>query len=242
MNERIKQLLARFKANITARSESERGILLAMAAAGIFMLWLTMVSDPLAEKIVTTENRITNINRQISDQIASYAEKLAASEEDPNRYANERLQVVTQEQTRLDEQMASLAGDLVTPAQMTEILGNVLASQAGLELMAFQNKEAVPLQAGVSSSAQNAAGETNEGAQQFNEFGQQPLQGQVYEHGLVIEFQGSFFDTLRYLRFLENISGNFFWDVLSYEMLDWPSAHVRLEIHTLSTERGFIGV
>lgn len=242
MTERLKQLLNRLKANISARSESERGILLAMAAAGVFMLWLTMVSDPLAESIVTTENRIANVNRQIAAQKAEYAEKVAASEQDPNRYANERLQIVTQEQARLDEQMASLAGDLVTPAQMTEILGNVLDSQAGLELIAFQNKEAVALQSGVRNGAQGANAGEGESVEGLDAFGEQNLQSQVYEHGLVIEFQGSFFDTLRYLRFLENISGNFFWDVISYEMLDWPNAHVRLEIHTLSTERGFIGV
>ena len=240
MIERLKQLWARLVANINARSESERGILLAMAGAGLFMLWLTMVSDPLAASILTTESQIANVNRQIAGQKAEYAEKVAASEEDPNRYANERLQIVTQEQARLDEQMASLAGDLVTPAQMTEILGNVLDSQEGLELIAFQNKDALPLQSGVRNNA-TADADATEG-EEFDEFGQQPLQGQVYEHGLVIEFQGSFFDTLRYLRFLENISGNFFWDVLSYELMDWPNAHVRLEIHTLSTERGFIGV
>ena len=236
MNERIKQQIKRLAANLAARSQSERMIVLAIGCAVIFMGWLTFVSDPLQAKALEIENRISSVTRQIAEQQASYAEKIAASERDPNRYANERLQIVSQELERLDSQIASLAGDLVTPAQMTEILGTLLERQAGLELMAFQNEEAVPLQAGVAAPAEP----DSEG--NFDEFSQDGIQGQVYEHGLTIEFQGSFFDTLRYLRFLEDITGNFFWDVISFELLDWPDAHITLQIHTLSTERGFIGV
>lgn len=238
MNERIRQQLKRLADNLAARSRSERLLVLGIACAVLFMGWLTLVSDPLQAKVSEVESRIASVQRQIAEQQASYAEKLAASEQDPNRYANERLQIVTQELERLDGQIASLAGDLVTPAQMTEILGTLLERQAGLELMAFQNEEAVPLQAGVSSPVVEEDG----GEGSLDEFADEGLQGQVYEHGLTIEFQGSFFDTLRYLRFLEDITGNFFWDVISFEEIEWPNAHITLKIHTLSTERGFIGV
>lgn len=240
MNERIRQQLKKLAANLAARTKSERLLVLAMACAGVFMVWLLLVSDPIQVKKAEIEGRIASVSRQITEQQAEYAEKVAASEQDPNRYANERLQVVSRELEQLDTQIASLAGDLVTPSQMTEILGTLLERQAGLELTNFENLEALPLQAGVSSANQDA--EDGEGEDNFNEFEQEGLQGQVYEHGLVIEFQGSFFDTLRYLRFLEDITGNFFWDVMSFELLDWPNAHVTLQIHTLSTERGFIGV
>jgi MSHA biogenesis protein MshJ len=58
----------------------------------------------------------------------------------------------------------------------------------------------------------------------------------------VIEFQGDFFSTLKYLRFLEEISGSFFWDSVSFKKVAWPEALVTLEIHTLSASEGFIGV
>lgn len=240
MNERIRQLLKKLAANLDARSKSERMLVLAMGCAAVYMVWLLLVSDPLQAKIAEVEGRIASVNRQIAEQQADYAEKVAASEQDPNRYANERLQVVSRELEQLDTQIASLAGDLVTPSQMTEILGTLLERQAGLELINFENLEAVPLQAGVSSANQDDA--EAEGQAGLDDFEREGLQGQVYEHGLVIEFQGSFFDTLRYLRFLEDITGNFFWDVMSFELIDWPNAHITLQIHTLSTERGFIGV
>jgi MSHA biogenesis protein MshJ len=64
----------------------------------------------------------------------------------------------------------------------------------------------------------------------------------LYQHNLKIEFMGDYLSTYQYLRFLEEISASFFWDRLRIEQLEWPQAIIVLEIHTLSTEEGFIGV
>ena len=120
---------------------------------------------------------------------------------------------------------------------MTEILTTVLERQAGLELISFRNISADPLR----EVADSAAGllTAGEGLQAAPT---EQIAGQVYSHGLVIEFEGDFFSTLKYLRFLEEITGSFFWDGISFEQLEWPTAHVTLQIHTLSTNQGFIGV
>jgi MSHA biogenesis protein MshJ len=152
---------------------------------------------------------------------------VAASQEDPNKFANDRLAVIAREQSRLDVEISRLAGDLISPSDMTRILTSVLEQQSGLELISFQNRAAVPLRTGV--AAAGVAGEDE-------------VDGQVFEHRLVIEFQGDFFSTLKYLRFLEEISGSFFWDSVSFKQVVWPEALVTLEIHTLSASAGFIGV
>jgi MSHA biogenesis protein MshJ len=164
---------------------------------------------------------------------------LVSSQEDPNRFANNRLVVIGREQNQLDGQIAALAGDLVTPNQMTEILTTVLERQSGLELVYFRNEPAAPLRTGVSNAGELL---TETGTLNFDDVVEDEVAGQVFEHGLVIEFQGDFFSTLTYLRFLEEITGSFFWDSISFSQLDWPNALVSLEIHTLSTDQGFIGV
>lgn len=65
--------------------------------------------------------------------------------------------------------------------------------------------------------------------------------GQVYRHGLVLQFRGSYFNTLQYLQYLESLSGSFYWDRLDFQVDDWPTASVTLELHTLSSEEGFVG-
>ena len=123
----------------------------------------------------------------------------------------------------------------MTPNLMTAILSSVLGRQTGLALVSFKNEEAKPLRA-------NAVDIANAVAEAGSLGVGDDVAGQVYEHGITIELEGDFFNTLRYLRFLEDISGSFFWDSVTFEQTEWPNALVTLKIHTLSTEKGFIGV
>ena len=139
----------------------------------------------------------------------------------------------------LDSEIQALAGDLVTPNQMTQLLRTVLERQSGLDLVSFRNVSAQPLREATTNTAELLE---QEGAINFEDISRDEVVGQVYSHGLVIEFEGDYFSTLNYLRFLEDVTGSFFWDAISFRQLDWPTAHVTLEIHTLSTDQGFIGV
>jgi MSHA biogenesis protein MshJ len=226
MNERLRQQLNKAVKNIDSRSRSEKVVGLVVLLAGLFMVYLSASFDPLRADITSMQNQIASVNQQIAAQRSSYASMVAASQEDPNKFANERLAVIAREQAQLSSEISNLAGDLISPADMTRILTSLLERQAGLELIRFENKNAVPLR----------GGPANEGVQAAND-----LSGQVFSHGLVIEFQGDFFATLKYLRFLEGISESFFWDSIDFKQVAWPDALVTLEIHTLSSNAGFIG-
>lgn len=239
MNEQLINLLSSVQSNIDARKQSEKLLLLGIVVAGLIMMYLSVFFDPIRADISTTRNRIVNVERQIQAQQTEYQSMVAQSQEDPNRFANDRLTVIQREQLILDEEIQALAGDLVTPNQMTEILTTVLERQAGLELVSFRNIDAEPLREG-SSNAEDILAET--GAVNFDNVIRDDVAGQVYSHGLQIEFEGDYFSTLKYLRFLEEITGSFFWDAISFQQNEWPNARITLEIHTLSTDQGFIGV
>ncbi|MBL4573771.1 MAG: hypothetical protein JKY86_11950 [Gammaproteobacteria bacterium] len=224
MNEQLKQNLSVVIKNFESRTQAEKIAVVVVLIFGLVMVYLTMAFDPFRTSISGLGNQINGVERQIQIQQTSYASMVAASREDPNKFANERLSVIAREQNSLDAEISRLAGDLISPADMTRILTSVLGRQSGLELVSFQNRAAVPLRAGI-------------GVDEDNE-----VDGQVFEHGLVIEFRGDFFSTLKYLRFIEEVSGSFFWDSVSFQQLVWPEATVTLEIHTLSANAGFIGV
>ncbi|MBL4582444.1 MAG: hypothetical protein JKY29_11545 [Gammaproteobacteria bacterium] len=224
MNEQLKQNLSVVIKNFESRTQAEKIAVVAVLIFGVVMVYLTMAFDPFRASISGLGSQINSVERQIQIQQTSYASMVAASQEDPNKFANERLSVIAREQNSLDAEISRLAGDLISPADMTRILTSVLGRQSGLELVSFQNRAAVPLRAGI-------------GVDEDNE-----VDGQVFEHGLVIEFRGDFFSTLKYLRFIEEVSGSFFWDSVSFQQLAWPEALVILEIHTLSANAGFIGV
>ncbi|MEX2470096.1 MAG: hypothetical protein WD396_10100 [Pseudohongiellaceae bacterium] len=235
MNEQWRQQLNRLAKNIESRKQSEKMLVLGIVLVGLILSWLSLVSDPMTSERQALRAQISNTSRQIEAQQQAYTAMLAANQQDPDRFAIERLAVIEREQAQLDTQIANLAGDLVSPAQMTQILVDVLEQQSGLSLVSFRNLAATPLRTGVNAPVELPA--NGEAAPVTAN-----ITGQVYEHGLVLEFQGDFFDTLRYLHYLESMTGSFFWDSITFSRLDWPQARVSLQIHTLSTDQGFIGV
>lgn len=230
MNDKLKKQLLKLVKSLESRNQGEKIFLLGVSIAVVSLAYLTYVYDPVRGDITNARNQITNVSAQIEAQQISFAAKLAESREDPDKFASDRLAAIAQQQQALFDEIASLAGNLITPNQMTAILSSVLGRQSGLELISFQNEEAVPLRS------------ITEVADEGVDVLRQSAAGQVYEHGLTIEFEGDYFNTLRYLRFLEEISGSFFWDSVRFEQIEWPNALVTLKIHTLSTEEGFIGV
>ena len=239
MNENLRRQLDSVIQNLESRAQAEKIIFMVVLIAVLALSYLSIGFDPIRADINTSRTGINGVNRQILVQQNSYAEKYDASLEDPDKFANDRLVVIARAQAQLQGEINSLAGDFVTPNEMINILTSVLERQAGLELVSFGNQSATPLREGVSNVAELLAAT---GAVNLDDVVTTGVSGQVYEHGLVIEFEGDFFNTLKYLRFLEDITGSFFWDSISFRQLDWPNAHIILEIHTLSTNQGFIGV
>jgi len=239
VNENLRRQLDSVIQNLESRAQAEKIIFMVVLIATLALSYLSIVFDPIRADINTSRTGINGVNRQILVQQNSYAEKYEASLEDPDKFANDRLVVIARAQAQLQGEINSLAGDFVTPNEMTNILTSVLERQAGLELVSFGNQSATPLREGISNVAELLAAT---GAVNLDDVVTTGVSGQVYEHGLVIEFEGDFFNTLKYLRFLEDITGSFFWDSISFRQLDWPNAHIILEIHTLSTNQGFIGV
>lgn len=229
MSKTVNQQIAALAKSIESRAQIEKIAILAIAIAVLVMAYLSLVSDPLKAEIGSLQSQIDNTTGQIGQQQSSYANMVAQSREDPNKFANDRLAVVEREQAVLDSQIRELAGDLISPSDMTRILTSVLERQSGLELISFQNLNATPLLSGDRDSSEGGAGSSN-------------ISGQVFEHGLRLVFQGDYFSTIKYLRFIEEISGSFFWDSISFSQVGWPEAIVTLQIHTISTNSGFIGV
>jgi MSHA biogenesis protein MshJ len=232
MNDRLKILWSRFLKYLSSRSQAEKAALLVISVLVIGMAYLSYVYDPLRGDISTFKNQVASANTQIINQQTSFAAKLAESQQDPEKFARDRLAAIARQRQVKEAEIANLAGKLITPNQMTAILSSVLGRQSGMALINFSNDEAKPLRLNLATAGVDAVAATLAEGEA----------GQIFEHGLTIVFEGDFFNTLRYLSFLEDISGSFFWDSVSFQQTEWPNAIVTLKIHTLSTEEGFIGV
>ncbi|MCI0590119.1 MAG: MSHA biogenesis protein MshJ, partial [Gammaproteobacteria bacterium] len=64
----------------------------------------------------------------------------------------------------------------------------------------------------------------------------------AYMHGLRMEFEGGYLDTLDYLRKLEALPWAFFWDSVDFKVEKYPKALGSITVYTLSLDANWIGV
>lgn len=212
------------------RPRAEKLVIAVLLLAVIGWLYLLLLSDPLRTDLADMQRQVDTVQARIESVRARVEAARQAARENPDEAARERLARLREQQEEVNGQIRSLAGNLVSPDAMTRLLTSVLDRQPGLELVRVENREPEPLR---DLSQEPEDGDGNALAAQ-----------QVYRHALVLEFEGDFFSTLRYLLFLENESRGFFWDRFHLRPGEsgWPESRVTLEIHTLSADEGFVGV
>lgn len=229
----LKSLLAKFSAWFDVRPQGERFIIAGLGLGGLVYLFVVMLNDPAQQEIASLDGQLATVQRRLIEQQTSAAELQLSGVEDPDSFIRDRLTALIEEQSVVQSDIEALAGNLVSPNGMTQMLTGVLDSQEGLTLVKVENVAPEALTDGVAVAPEGANAERT---------ALRSIGFQVFRHGLILEFQGDYFSTLRYLLYLEEMEQSFFWDSFEFEQALWPEARIRLELHTLSSEEGFIGV
>ena len=214
----------RLSSAFAQRPPAEKVIIAVLVIGVVAWLWLMLFFDPARARIDEAQRGLQTTEAQISGMETRARQARTQLQQDPEQALREQISDLMARQQEVDREIAELAGRLVPPNEMTSLLTTVLDEQSGLTLARVENRQPQPLR------TVEASGEE----------GEQPI-GQVWRHGLTLEFSGSFFNTLRYLEYLESLSARFFWDGLQFTVEDWPTARVTLQLHTLSSEEGFVG-
>jgi MSHA biogenesis protein MshJ len=210
---------------LRARHPRERAILLVAGLGILGMIWLTFVHDVLTAAKAEESRNITIADGRIAEEQNRQNEIKTTYTTDPNVYAQTRQRELRDAANDADARLNRLYGDLILPQQMNQVLTTLLQRETTLNLVKLDNLPSEALIAVAAAPEDDAAPGV-----------------QVYKHGLHLEFQGSFIDTVYYLRSLEQLDSNFFWENLEFELGEYPTAKISLDIYTLSTERAFIGV
>lgn len=217
MRERISKLLARFD----ALSLRERLLVTAVILVFLFVLWDSLLMQPLGVQQKTANEQINNTQQQVKTLSTTIAALVTSSHNDPNARLRQQISAAQQQSASLDKQLEGATVGLVTPDQMAQVLEIVLAKQSRLKLVSVRSLPAKAL-------LKLAKGDTSS--------------SNVYSHGLELRFQGSFADTLVYLRALRALPWHFYWDSLDIKMDHYPRNNVTLVVHTLGLREGWIGV
>lgn len=242
MSEWLKKWVIRFDA-LTLR---ERGLIGLVVFAVIVAIWQTLLLAPLDVRSQHINDALNHQQKSLDGLNLQIQALLARQGQDPNKPLHEQQVRLEAQIARVDRQLRAKMQGLIAPAQMAQVLEQVLTRDTDLTLVRIKSLPVRPLLAlaqrglthpatvthPVSQSASSSAAAGVPGGQEVG----------VYRHGLVIEFRGSYLDTLAYLRALQALPWAFYWDSVQLDVVHYPQARVVITVHTLSLDKGWIGV
>lgn len=204
---------------IASRSLRERAILFGAVFILIFYVWLVYVFDAMNASQDATQRQINSTVTQINNELTRSQQIQNTYTSDPNAFARTRRNELQAQVDAIDSQLLGLYGELILPSQMANILSDILRKETTLRLVSLENQ------------APEVLFDNGEGSEI-----------QVYRHGLNLQLEGGYLETIRFMKQVEELNVNFFWESLSYDVNVYPDGTINLNIFTLSTQRGFIGV
>lgn len=217
MRNRLEQVANR----INALSPRERGLLMLTALVVLIGLWEVLLFAPLQERQAALQAQIGTLHASIATLNGTITEAANKQSGDPNAQLRHQLNDVQKRNRRLDGRLKAATAGLVAPRQMATVLERVLKSRHGLTLIQAANLPAKAMLLGDDDDPDSA---------------------EVFQHGLTLTFEGSFLDTLDYLKTLSGLPWHFYWDSLDLKVKDYPVSRITLKVHTLNLKKGWIGV
>lgn len=235
MMETLRLRLRAIGERIDAMTLRERAIIFLTVLVAVYL-----AADQLALKPMAVERE--RLQRQLTtkhDQIQSYERQLQVlltGTDDPASPVAQKIISLQQQLTTLDDILAKSTGGLVSPRDMARLVEEILSRNRQLVVVQLESLTPVPIQEAAAGSGgpapatappQQAPGRAESG---------------LYKHGMRIVVKGTYHELLGYLRALEALQWKVFWGKVTLEAQDYPISQLTLELYTLSTHKGWIGL
>jgi MSHA biogenesis protein MshJ len=217
--------LARAERWLSQVSLRER-VLILVALSGVALAsWDALVLRPYGARSGARGDERTRLEALVENLSERRALLEAALASDPNAARRARAADLEARIGAAEDEIRASASGLIPPAEMTRVLRALLSARPALRVLRLEGAPAVAL---VDPAA--PVGETAG-----------PSAQPIYRHELRLEIEAGFAETLEFLRAVEALPWRFSWDELDYEVGTWPSARVRLVVHTFSDREGWVG-
>jgi MSHA biogenesis protein MshJ len=207
MRERIIQLIER----VDAMELRQRIMLLAAGLIVVFYMADTFAIQPAVAQQKTLRQAVGDWESKL-DALRERTGILTAIPSDHASSAHSKMHArLTELESRIQKQM----GGLLAPAQAIKVLEQVLEQEQDLKLLKV-NASSSPL-----------------GDNDVLTDSEQPHDTGINRYRMQLQLEGSYLATLRYLRALENLPWKFFWEGVEYEVIEYPTARITIDLYTL---------
>lgn len=221
-------------------STREKLLVTGLVFAGVFFLWDYSVYgyfDSANQEYVVKKADLDNKIKTLNDQIVS--KTTIAGKEITS--VSEQTKALKEEVANLQKTISSQVKEMIPPAEMRNVFRNIIDKAEGIDLIGIETMP--PKAISITSKSENP--ENQKPAPSAGKV-PEPVKAEVktfniYSHELKIEFNSTYFDTLKFIQAIESQSLKMFWDELTYEVIEYPKAKVKIVVHTLSLEEGWIG-
>ncbi len=209
----------------------ERVLVLLCGLAVIYLiaelLWLGPQRASLMQKAQELEQKAAqmNTNQQALEQLQS---SLSVDLDAPKKREIMHLQ---QQLNTIDQRLGALSVGLVRADQLATTLENMVFETGQLKLIKLETLPVTRLELQVSEKTKTSDSTLEE----------ENVTG-VYKHTTAVVVEGSYFQILNYLVALENLEWRFYWESIKYSVTQYPNARVEIQVYTLTTEEGLLGV
>lgn len=221
---RVIEIKTQIQGKVDGLSLRERILIAATFCILIYFAWENIVFKRVWTSKESLVAQLENASKQIQDvkgQIQAVTTQLQS-----NNYhkLQHQVKVLKKRNQDMRELISRMAEQLLPPKEMSKMLTHMLKSQSGIKIISMSNIQETPLFSGLSE----------DGA------GYDPNQLQVYQHGMELIIEGEYFVIMKFLKELESIPWRLIWSSLDYEVIEYPIARVKINLHTLSLHQGWI--
>lgn len=199
----------------------------------LLVLFLLFV-EPEYKKMQRLNNSVESMDSQLLLAQQSKQELLSLAEQDPNTEINTQIDSLQRRLNQLNDEFEGELSQLVSPQAMPVLLEQLLYKAENLSLLSM--KSIKPERISLKQT------DVNEQSEASNLPTDESDSSPIYRHGIEISFEGSFFATRNFLDEAQNLGWKLYWQDLSYEVKEHPTAITHLTLFTLSTSEAFIGV
>jgi MSHA biogenesis protein MshJ len=220
-----------------ALTKRERAIVSVAIVLGGGVLIFNFGVDPFLAKGRSAIQAESVARAELAEQKAQLS-LLTAQNADPDASNRSRLAQAKKELLAVSERLARFEAGMVPPARMQAFLQELLAKNAGIELLGLKTLPVTTVGAPPADGANAPTQHTTPAAKE------NPAQAEttpaatdgIYQHGIEIKLAGSYNGLLNYLAELERMPQRVMWNSVSLTVEKHPRSVLVLRIYTLSLD------
>jgi MSHA biogenesis protein MshJ len=221
LQERINKLVAK----VDDMSLRERVLIFFAAAFLLVSLIQALFLDPLMQRQKNLSAQVVQQQEKMKEIQAQLESMVQAKQADASSPQRERIRQLRQQIAEGAAYLQERRDKLVPPEKMAQLLQQVLGKNDRLQLVALNT---LPVSLLIEQSGDAAVAPVGEQL--------------LYKHGVEITVRGSYADLLQYLNALEHLPTQMFWGVAKLDVVEYPTAELKLTLYTLSLDKIWLQV